>query len=73
MARVYPQPGTNADRILQFIRDNPDTSISNITTKLNMNPSPTRDLLQALEAKGLIKDEKNGQGHHQYRVKGPSW
>ncbi len=64
MARIYPQPGTMADRILSFIRENPGASINKIHTQLGINPSPTRTCLATLTRRGLIEDKPDDAGHH---------
>lgn len=68
---VYPQPGTMADRILEFIRDNPRVSTNRILTKLDLNPSPARKCIKALIERGLVTDRPDGKGNHHYTARSP--
>lgn len=65
----YPIPGTNTERILHFIRDNPGVSVSGILKETRLNPSPLRTYLSNLLDKDLIEDRQNSAGHHYY-IKG---
>lgn len=62
----YPQPGTMADRILGFIRENPGCSTNRIWNSLGINPSPARQCLKNLLEREMIEDAPNGEGHHRY-------
>ena len=68
--RAYPQSGTNAMRVLVFIRENPGTSTNNVITKLGLNPTIARKCITALLDHQKIEDNQNAQGHHSYSVKG---
>jgi DNA-binding IclR family transcriptional regulator len=65
----YPQAGTKAQRVLQFIRDNPKTSRNAIISQLDLNPSVVRKAVSALIDHGVIVDEPTEAGHHQYSAK----
>lgn len=71
MADRYPQPGTWADRVLEFILQNPETTRTSIKKALNVNASVLRDCLRGLESKGLVTDTKDAQNWHHYTAKGP--
>lgn len=66
----YPQVGTKAARILEFIRDNPGTSRNAIINQLGFNPSVVRKAVSALLEHGVIEDSPTEQHYHQYSVKG---
>lgn len=68
--RTYPQPGTHAERILDFVQANPGATVNRIYRALELNPSPTRDYLKTLVKKGLIEDRPDGEVHH-YHAKDP--
>lgn len=67
--KTYPRPGTNAERILHYIRINPGASVTKIWNALRMNPSPTRTCITALLEHGLIEDQPDASGHHHFVVK----
>jgi predicted transcriptional regulator len=66
---TYPRPGTNADRILAYIKSNPGTTRTAIIRGLEMNPSPTKMCLDALLKYDLIEDAPDDKGHHHYTAK----
>lgn len=65
----YPIPGTNADLILAWIKDNPGVSVSGIVKGTGLNPSPARTYIANLVKFGLIDDARDEIGHH-YTAKG---
>lgn len=69
--KFYPQAGTNAERVLQFILQNPGKSTNYIWNKLTMNPSVARKCLVNLEKAGFIEDKKDIDGNHSWHAKGP--
>lgn len=68
--RAYPRPGTNAMRVLVFIRENPGTSTNNVITKLGLNPTIARKCITALLGHQKIEDKPTDAGHHAYSIKG---
>lgn len=66
---TYPIPGTNTDRILDCIKQNPGISVSGIVKGTGLNPSPVRTYIKNLLARDLIEDAVDEQGHH-YTAKG---
>jgi predicted transcriptional regulator len=71
MPKTYPRPGTNAEHILDAIKDNPGVSATGIINRLGLNPSPARACIKALLEHGLITDEVDDNGHHHYTAKPP--
>ncbi len=67
--KAYPQPGTNAMRVLVFIRENPGASTNKIITGLKLNPTIARKCVTNLLEHKKIEDKPNDQGHHSYSVK----
>lgn len=65
--RVYPQPGTNADRILSHIRAHPGVSRNGIITALGLNPGVVRVCMRDLIKHGLVEDNRTEEGNHAYR------
>ncbi len=72
MAKTYPMPGTHAERILNLIVANPGITANGIITALSMNASPARKCLTALQSRGLIVDQPDGEGNHHYSAKVPA-
>ena len=68
-ALEYPQAGTKAERVLEFIRDNPTTSRNAIISKLELNPSVVRKAVSALLEHEVIVDEPDERGFHRYTAK----
>ena len=66
----YPLPGTNAERVLNFIALNPDTTTNKIIEKLAMNPTVARKCLKSLLEHSKIKDMPDENQHHHYTVLG---
>jgi DNA-binding IclR family transcriptional regulator len=71
MTALYPLPGSNAERILEFIQQNPKATKNQIIRKLRMNPSVVRDILATLEEREFISDNRDERGHHHYSAKAP--
>jgi DNA-binding MarR family transcriptional regulator len=69
--RFYPRAGTNAERVLKFILDNPGKSTNYLWNQLDMNPSVVRKCLGNLEKAGFIEDKKDLDNNHQWYAKGP--
>lgn len=67
--RAYPRTGTNAMRVLVFIRENPGTSTNNLIVKLSLNPTVARKCLAGLLEHHQIEDQPNDNGHHSYTVR----
>lgn len=67
--RPFPLPGTNNDKVLAYIRENPRVSTTGIKTKLGMNAAVVRKCIQDLLRYEKIVDFPNEQGHHQFEVK----
>lgn len=70
MMTTYPVPGTNAERVLKFVIENPGTPTNNVITKLALNPSVARKCLAALQKRNRILDLPNEAGHHCWTAKG---
>jgi predicted transcriptional regulator len=66
----YPLPGTNAERVLNFIIDNPETTTNKIIEKLAMNPTVARKCLKSLIEHSKIKDAPDENQHHHYTALG---
>jgi DNA-binding IclR family transcriptional regulator len=67
----YPLPGTNAERILNFVQENPGTTRNRIIEKLDMNPSVVKGAITTLTLKGLVLDKPDERSHHHYHARGP--
>lgn len=67
---IYPRPGSHADTILSFIKLNEGTTTNRIITKLGLNPSVVRKALATLVQKERILDEMDGEGNHNWRIRG---
>lgn len=67
----YPQAGTNADRILEYVREHPQTSKNGIIEGLKLNPGVVRKCVAALEEKGLLVDAPDDRRVHHYTAKVP--
>lgn len=65
----YPQEGTKAEEVLDFIMMNPGTSRNAIINRLGLNPSVVRKAVSALLDHGVIEDTPNEAGHHRYTAK----
>lgn len=68
---IYPQPGTHAERVLEFIQKNPGTTRNAIIRSLALNPSIVRDCIRQLSEKGIVVDTPDSQNHHHYKAKTP--
>lgn len=66
--RVYPRPGTHADRILAYVGSNDRTTTNGIISGLKLNPSIARKCISVLVDRGLLKDRPDENGHHHYSV-----
>ncbi len=66
---TYPLADTHAERILEYIRANPETSRNGIISALELNPSIVRRYVQVLLDRELIVDEQTEEGHHRYSKK----
>lgn len=66
MITTYPVPGTNAEKILEFVQANPTTTRYGIISKLEMNPGVVKKAMVGLIDAGLVKDVPDAQGHHHY-------
>lgn len=69
--KAYPEPGSNAELILDHIQKNPGVTTNGIIRALSLNPGPTRGYLARLIEKGRIIDTMEGQVHH-YEAKAPA-
>jgi DNA-binding IclR family transcriptional regulator len=67
---TYPETGTNASTILEYIRDNPNTSRNSIITALDLNSSVVKKVVQSLLKHELITDNPDDRGYHRYSAKG---
>ena len=67
--RIYPRPGTHADRVLIHIRANPRITKNGIIEALKLNPSVVRDIMRTLIDKSLVIDEPDNEGRHHYTAK----
>lgn len=66
---TYPQPGSNAERVLNHIQANPGITINSLVRDLGINPSPLRRAyLSRLIEKGLIEDRASDGAHHYHAV-----
>jgi DNA-binding MarR family transcriptional regulator len=65
---TYPEAGTNAATVLEFIRDNPGTSRNSIITALELNSSVVKKVVASLIKHGLVKDAPDERGYHRYSV-----
>ncbi len=72
MLKTYPMPGSNAERILNYIQANPGASTNKGITGLEMNPSVVRKCLTNLMTKGLLEDRPSQDGIHHYSAKAPT-
>lgn len=68
----YPLPGTNAERVLEYVLANPETTTNQIIEKLAMNPTVARKCLKSLIDHSKIRDEPDENGHHHYTAHGRS-
>lgn len=66
----YPLPGTNAERVLNYIIANPGVSTNKIIEKLSMNPTVARKCVKSLLEHSKIKDNPTEAGHHSYTAHG---
>lgn len=64
----YPQVGTKADQILEYIRAHPQVSRNGIIEGLGFNPGIVRRLVGGLLSHNLIQDDPDPRGHHRYTV-----
>lgn len=67
--KTYPIPGTNADKILKLIAEQPGISVTSIINQLELNPSPGRECIKALLEYEAIEDRPEPNGYHHYYVK----
>ncbi len=67
--RVYPQPGSNAATVLDFIVLNPGVTTNGVINGLTMNPSTARKCLKTLLERDKIADEPDSDGNHHYTAK----
>lgn len=66
----YPLPGTNAERVLNFVVSNPGVSTNKIIEQLRMNPTVARKCIKSLMEHSKIKDEPTEAGYHSYTALG---
>ncbi len=57
-----------ADRILDYIVENPKCTTNGILKALDLNPSPARKCLRTLLEHGIVKDEIDKDKHHHWRA-----
>jgi len=69
---TYPEAGTNAASVLDYIRSNPETSRNSIITALELNSSVVKKVVVSLLRHELIEDNPDGRGYHRYSVKATS-
>ena len=65
---TYPQPGSNAELVLQHIAGNPGVSVNGIIKALRLNPATVRKCLGPLVEKGLVLDQIDERQHHHFSV-----
>jgi DNA-binding MarR family transcriptional regulator len=68
---TYPRPGSNAERVLEYIQNHDGTTKNQIIGALKMNPSVVRGAVQMLVQKGLVTDRPDENRHHHYSAKVP--
>lgn len=66
---TYPRAGTNAERILDHVRENPGVSRNSIISTLELNPSVVKKTIKALMDHGLVSDDPDERGFHRYKVR----
>lgn len=66
---TYPQPGSNAERVLNHLLVNPGLSTNALITTLGMNPTVVRKCLRGLESHEKIRDRPDGNGNHRWSPK----
>lgn len=64
----YPRVNTMAERILDFIVDNPDVTTNTILKQLDLNPSPARKCLRTLLEHKIVTDTIDAAGHHHWKA-----
>lgn len=63
---AWPPPGSNSEKILMFVIQNPGCSTNKIIKGLRMNPGPVRSYLTTLIERGKVIDQETDQGWHSY-------
>lgn len=63
IVETYPQPGSNAERVLHYVLTHPGSPTNSIITGLRMNPSVVRKCLANLAEHNKIVDVPKGKVH----------
>lgn len=65
--KTYPELGSHAADILDYVSQNPGVSKNKIIETLKKNPGIVRDIMKTLVRRGLVVD-RVANGQHSYTI-----